>query len=67
MATRITILDEYNRNHEFFYKTVCKEISYAPISRKIVKCRLDVHITKIKDIERMCDFLDNLEAGIKCP
>jgi hypothetical protein len=65
MATRITIKDEYKRKHEFFYKKVSKEINHAPQSRKTVKCRLDVDVEKVEDIERIRVFLDNLEASMK--
>jgi hypothetical protein len=65
MATRITLKDEYNRKHEFFYKKVSKEINYAPQARKIVECRLDVDIEKVEDLKRIRVFLDNLEASMK--
>jgi hypothetical protein len=65
MATRITLKDEYNRKHEFFYKKVSKEINYGPQARKTVECRLDVDIEKVEDIKRIRVFLDNLEASMK--
>jgi len=65
MATRITTKDEYGRKYEFFYKKVSKEIKNAPISRKIVECRLDVDIEKVEDIKRIRIFLDNLEVSMK--
>lgn len=64
MATRITLKNNLH-TREYFYKTVSKNIVYAPMGHYVDECRLDVDINSIRDIDRLRDFLDVLEVGIK--
>ena len=65
MATEITITDQSNKEHCFNYKTVHKDLHQIPRGIQTKSCELSVDIKSVKDIERIREFLRDLEYSMK--